>query len=91
MLETDQDDAQWEFWKSNKIQECKIFYENNIATRKIGVIFVHSQVRSIWGELQGAARKEKAKEVYIQVRSRKTGKSEEECENEFNSLSEESK
>ena len=46
MLETKKEDALWEFWKSNKIQECKILYESNIATRKIGVIFVHSSVKS---------------------------------------------
>ena len=39
-------DERWEIYKSNNIQPCKIFYEKNKATSKIGVILVHSKCKS---------------------------------------------
>ena len=39
-------DAKWEFWRSNRIQKCKIFYRQNKVTDSIGVVFVHTHVEN---------------------------------------------
>ena len=46
-------DACWEFWKSNQLQTCKIFYEHNKVTDSHGIIFVNDQCDNKWQNLQG--------------------------------------
>jgi hypothetical protein len=48
-------DENWELFKSNNIQPCKIFYEHNKVNfqESLGVIFVHTHCRNKFADLTG--------------------------------------
>ena len=60
-------DQNWEVWRSNQIQQCKIQYQANIATKKIGLILIHTHCESLHSHLVGEERLEVLKEIYIQL------------------------
>ena len=39
-------DEQWDFWKSNLIQPCKIFYQDNKVFKRKGLILVHTRCKN---------------------------------------------
>ena len=39
-------EAKWEFWKSNKIQKCKLFYKHCKVTDSEGIVFVHTHLKN---------------------------------------------
>ena len=50
-------DAGWELWRSNQLQSVKIFYEHNIVSHSIGVVFVNTHCKSKFHDLTGEERR----------------------------------
>ena len=73
------DDCNWEFWKSNQIQTCRLQYCHNLTTEKDdqgkvrtrgrGIIIVNSELKGLEDkelkELEGQERLDKFKEIWI--------------------------
>ena len=73
------DDCNWEFWKSNQTQTCRLQYCHNLTTEKDdqgkvrtrgrGIIIVNSQLKGLEDEelkgLEGQERLDKFKEIWI--------------------------
>ena len=79
-------DAQWEFWKSNLIQEVKIFYEHNIVTTADaeGLIIFNETIKNKYHDhadypIGSKKREDLLIEKYVQSFVRQ-GKSEQEAE-----------
>ena len=89
MLAISKDDEAWEFWKSNKIQKCKIFYEHNKVTNSEGYIFVNTHCKSSFSHLEGAERRAKLKECFIPVRMAVARRTAAEAAEDFERIGEE--
>ena len=61
-------DAQWEFWRSNQLQSVKIFYEHNVVSHSIGVVFINTYCKSKFHDLTGEERRQKLQELYVPLR-----------------------
>lgn len=79
----DAGDAKWEFWKSNLIQDVKIFYEANKVTEREGIIIVSTICENKYGALEGDAREEKLREGYLQARMVNANRTQEEAEADY--------
>ena len=71
------DDCDWEFWKSNQIQTCRIQYKHNLTTgindkgtpetRGRGILIVNSKLMNPYANLSEEARLVKTKELYVET------------------------
>ena len=74
------DDCDWEFWKSNQIQTCRIQYKHNLTTkindrgtpetRGRGIIIINSKLINPCEKYlkEGEKALEKTKELYIETK-----------------------
>ena len=81
----------WEIQKSNKIQRCRIDYQANKVSTRIGLILIHTACRSKFNNLRGEERKETLKKAYVDIKKRKRGWTEKSSAAEFDDLSVEDK
>ena len=81
----------WEIWKSKRIQPCRIEYQGNVASTRIGLILIHTACRSKFHNLRGEERKETLKKAYVDIKKRKKGWTEKTAAAEYDNLSVEDK
>ena len=64
-------DENWEIFKSNQIQPCKIFYENNKVNleESKGVVFIHTHCKNKFSALYGEEYDAKFREQYVKLRT----------------------
>ena len=87
-------DEQWEIWKTNNIQPCRIFYEKNKVIKQIGVILIHTQCKSMLDISvlpNGKQRDAKLKELYVPLRMINAKCDQKKAEEDFMKLTEKEK
>ena len=86
-----EDDEKWEVWRSNKIQKCKIFYRQNKITHFKGVIVCNTHTNNKWQSLEGQEKEDKLRELAIPMAMQNQGKTEEQANQWYDSLTESQK